>query len=261
MKNSFILYTEYSKHIGLLNMEQRGVLFTAIMNYELGEPLPEMEGIVEMAFSFIKDRLDKDDKTYQDKIHQCSEAGKKGGARVGNKNAKKQTETNENEGKQTKQADVCFDYEKQTETSESTKKQTKQALNVYVNEDVNEKEKEYLRTQKEKSDEEMEASPLSAEESSLSEQVGKKRKEFIPPSLEEVKAYAEERGYPDLAERFFDYFEAGAWHDSEGKSVKNWKQKFITWEKDGRKVTSNASGGEESAERQEEDDRWVWKVL
>ena len=71
---------------------------------------------------------------------------------------------------------------------------------------------------------------LIAEESSLSEQVGKKRKEFIPPSLEQVKAYAEERGRPDLAKRFFDYFEAGAWHDSEGKAVKNWKQKFITWE-------------------------------
>lgn len=71
---------------------------------------------------------------------------------------------------------------------------------------------------------------LIAEESSLSEQVGKKRKEFIPPSLEQVKSYAEERGRPDLAKRFFDYFEAGAWHDSEGKAVKNWKQKFITWE-------------------------------
>ena len=144
----------------------------------------------------------------------------------------------------------------ETKANESTLKP-----NENVNVNVNEKEKEYLRTQKEKSDEEMEASPLSAEESSLSEQVGKKRKEFIPPSLEEVKAYAEERGYPDLAERFFDYFEAGAWHDSEGKPVKNWKQKFITWEKDGRKVTSNASGGEESAERGEKDDRWEWKVL
>ncbi|MFQ9738865.1 MAG: hypothetical protein ACLR06_14920 [Christensenellaceae bacterium] len=33
-----------------------------------------------------------------------------------------------------------------------------------------------------------------------------------------------------MAKKFFDYFEAGEWHDSEGKPVKAWKQKFITWE-------------------------------
>lgn len=221
MKNSFILYTEYSKHIGLLNMEQRGVLFTAIMSYELGEELPEMEGIVEMAFSFIKERLDKDEKTYQDKIQQCSEAGKRGGAPVGNKNAKKQT-------KQTDGCSDCFEQAETNENNQTAEKQTKQAVNEYVT--VNEKEKEYLRTPKEKSDEGRETFPLIAEESSLNESAGKKRKEFIPPTLEDVTAYAEERGRVDLAKKFFDYFEAGNWHDSEGKPVKVWKQKFITWE-------------------------------
>ena len=114
-----------------------------------------------------------------------------------------------------------------TET-EAKGNQTETTSKPNVN--VNEKEKEYLRTQKEKSDEGRETSPLSAEESSLSENAGKKRKEFIPPTLEEVTAYAEERGRVDLAKKFFDYFEAGNWYDSEGKPVKVWKQKFITWE-------------------------------
>lgn len=79
-------------------------------------------------------------------------------------------------------------------------------------------------------DEGRETSPLPAEGNSLNENVGKKRKEFIPPTLEQVTAYAEERGRVDLAKKFFDYFEAGNWYDSEGKPVKVWKQKFITWE-------------------------------
>ena len=29
MKDSFVIYTRYAKHIEKLNMEQRGVLFTA----------------------------------------------------------------------------------------------------------------------------------------------------------------------------------------------------------------------------------------
>ena len=71
---------------------------------------------------------------------------------------------------------------------------------------------------------------LIAKESSFTDSTGKKRKGFIPPTLEEVQAYAKERGREDLAKKFFDYFEAGEWHDSEGKPVKAWKQKFITWE-------------------------------
>lgn len=54
---------------------------------------------------------------------------------------------------------------------------------------------------------------------------------FTPPSREEVRAYAQERNSPVDADRFFDYFDAGGWIDSEGKPVRNWKQKFITWEK------------------------------
>lgn len=96
--------------------------------------------------------------------------------------------------------------------------------------EVKKEKKEDTYVSKKESDEGRETFHLSAEESSLNENAGKKRKEFIPPTLEEVTAYAEERGRVDLAKKFFDYFEAGNWHDSEGKPVKAWKQKFITWE-------------------------------
>lgn len=55
------------------------------------------------------------------------------------------------------------------------------------------------------------------------------QKKFEPPTFEEVKAYAEEKGFAHLAQKFFDYFTTGNWTDSKGQKVKNWKQKFITW--------------------------------
>lgn len=63
-------------------------------------------------------------------------------------------------------------------------------------------------------------------------------KSFTPPTLEDVKAYIAERGCAAVvdAKKFFDYFEAGHWHDSEGKPVRNWKQKLITWETHGRQT-------------------------
>lgn len=58
----------------------------------------------------------------------------------------------------------------------------------------------------------------------------RKTKSFTPPTLEEVEAYAKERGRPELAQQFFEYFTVGNWIDAKGQPVRNWKQKFLTWE-------------------------------
>ena len=76
MKTSFVLYTEYLKHMKLLTMEQRGVLFTAIMAYEGEAEMPEMDGVVEMAFSFIKVQLERDEERYAEISKKRSEARK-----------------------------------------------------------------------------------------------------------------------------------------------------------------------------------------
>jgi hypothetical protein len=57
-----------------------------------------------------------------------------------------------------------------------------------------------------------------------------KRKRFVPPTLEEVRAYCLERKNNVDPKKFFDYFTASDWYDSKGKKVKSWKQKVITWE-------------------------------
>ena len=64
----------------------------------------------------------------------------------------------------------------------------------------------------------------------------KKAKTFTPPSVEEVFDYASERGVEDpraATDKFFDFFTAGNWKDSNGKQVSNWKQKFVTWQSHG----------------------------
>ncbi|WEJ62169.1 helix-turn-helix domain-containing protein [Thiomicrorhabdus lithotrophica] len=53
---------------------------------------------------------------------------------------------------------------------------------------------------------------------------------FVAPTLEQVLEYATERNRQDLAKKFFDYYDTGSWKDAAGKAVRNWKQKFITWE-------------------------------
>ena len=58
---------------------------------------------------------------------------------------------------------------------------------------------------------------------------------FVPPTLKDVEAYAASRQSTVDPRRFFEYFntpdaQGRSWRDSKGNPVKNWKQKFLTWE-------------------------------
>lgn len=79
----------------------------------------------------------------------------------------------------------------------------------------------------------------------------RKRKPFVPPTLEEVQAYCKERNSPVNPKTFWEYYNAGEWKDSKGNPVKNWKQKLITWERGG----MNGSAKSESSVHFELDNR------
>lgn len=57
----------------------------------------------------------------------------------------------------------------------------------------------------------------------------KNKKEFIAPTLDEVKKYVSDKKLKVDAEHFYNYFSEGDWIDSKGNKVKNWKQKILTW--------------------------------
>lgn len=60
------------------------------------------------------------------------------------------------------------------------------------------------------------------------EESNKKKRVFSPPTIEEVKAYFNEKGYTEeSAIRAFNYYEAGEWSDGRGNKVKSWKQKMV----------------------------------
>jgi hypothetical protein len=56
------------------------------------------------------------------------------------------------------------------------------------------------------------------------------RKNFTPPTLEEVKAYCNERNNKIDAERWYDFYSSKGWMIGKNK-MKDWKAAVRTWEK------------------------------
>ena len=78
-KNSFLIYIDYEEQFSLLTDEQLGQLIRAIMKYEKTSEIPKLDGMLKMAFSFIKTQLDRDREKYEEKCAKNRENAKRGG--------------------------------------------------------------------------------------------------------------------------------------------------------------------------------------
>lgn len=63
-----------------------------------------------------------------------------------------------------------------------------------------------------------------------------KRKCFAPPTVDEVRAYCQERGNNIDPQRFVDFYESKDWHIGKDK-MKNWKAAVRTWESRDKQTT------------------------
>ena len=61
------------------------------------------------------------------------------------------------------------------------------------------------------------------------DKVNKKSSPFVPPTLEEVKAYCQERGNGVDPQKFIDFYESKGWMLGKNK-MKDWKASVRTWE-------------------------------
>ncbi len=92
--DSFILYTSQYGPIKGLSDEQLGRLLRAIYRYNMGEEVSlDDDGMLRMAFLFIIDDVDRSHANRERISDLRSDAGKRGGAPVGNRNARKKDKT------------------------------------------------------------------------------------------------------------------------------------------------------------------------
>lgn len=68
----------------------------------------------------------------------------------------------------------------------------------------------------------------------------KRRKIFVPPSVDEVRTYCTERGNRVDPQRFVDFYTANGWTQGRGKPIKDWRAAVRTWES---RDTGRPAGG------------------
>lgn len=76
----------------------------------------------------------------------------------------------------------------------------------------------------------------------------KKKEEFAPPTLEEVREYVREKGYNLDVEKFHRYYTESKWKDARGKQVKNWKLKLMVWDRP--KFSKPVDNGKQAKKRE-----------
>lgn len=103
---NFIIRGEHREALSLLSKEQKGELLDAMFTYNLDGEEPEIDGMVKMAFAFIKNSFDADREAYEARCEKNRQNGKRGGrprkpeepkeATGSGRNSEEQEETDQN---------------------------------------------------------------------------------------------------------------------------------------------------------------------
>lgn len=209
MRDSFVLYASYRSSISLLSMEQRGVLLTALFEYQSGGDLPDMDNVTNLCFSFIRQQLDRDADAYDRKCKKNAENIRKRWEEreKNNANARKnlRTQRKENTNIQTN----TNEYERiRSDTTED-------AGIISYGDNEYEYDYDYDNDLKRKA-------PKGAKR--------KKRQRFTPPTREEVLAYAAERNSGVDIDHFMDFYRSKGWKVGKD-NMEDWKASFRNWER------------------------------
>lgn len=190
-KNSFLIYTDYQEQFELLTDEQAGKLIKAIIEYEKTGKIVELDGMTNMAFSFIKTQLDRDREKWQEEKQKRSEAGKRGMSKRWGHSKQDNSVTN-----------VTTEDNKNNSVKNEI---TNITDNVDVDEDVN-------------------------VEVDVNKKEKKKRKIFKKPTVKEIQEYCRERHNSINAQYFFDYYESNGWKVGKN-AMKDWQATIRNWER------------------------------
>lgn len=202
----------------LLGDAEKGRLFTALLVYGKTGEAPQLGGNERFLFPMMRARIDKDKAAEIELSDIRREAGRKG------YQAKQAKQANAYFAEQSKQMPdllICADFAESTPPSPSSPPSPSPSPPT---------------------------SPLSSSSSPVltlppkeKPPKGGKKKVPMPPTLEDVSAYCQERGNGIDPEAFMDFYTTNGWKQGKGKPIVDWKAAVRTWERNRKKGNQHQS--------------------
>ena len=116
MKDSLIIYNSIEEVIECLEPEQVKSLMLAMIAYNKGEEVPELDAVTNMAFIPLRQQIDRDTEKYNDKCEKRANAGRKGADVT---NSRRSAKFRNDENKTAKTANAEFDENKTAKTADT----------------------------------------------------------------------------------------------------------------------------------------------
>lgn len=199
----FPAYFSYARTLEGLTDEQFGHVMRAAIEYAEHGTIPELSALEKMGFAFIKEDIDRANERYQ-----------------------KVCETNK------RNIQKRWGHKKQTEGQHSD---TVTDTTVYGRMDAIPDHTTVYETYQSKSNSKGKSKSNSKGESvenasddAAPAQKKPKKKEFVPPTVDEVREYCMAQGLTIDAERFVDYYEANGWKVG-NQGMKDWRATVRNW--------------------------------
>ncbi len=194
MRDTFIFYRSFKDSMSDLPDKDKLLMYEAIADYSLDLKEPALSGFPKALFSLIRPILDANIQRWKN--------GRKGSAPIGNINARKTTEKQPRDNRNS--------TEKQPNKDKDVNKDKEYNIK---NKDVNVEDKSSMNTDK--------------------------STRFVPPTLSEVQDYIQKNSYSVDASTFIDFYTSKGWMVGSNK-MKDWKAAVRTWQRK-QKSSGNSS--------------------
>lgn len=221
-KKSFILYADLINSIDHLTNEEKGILFTHLLDYVNDKNPILTDRLILTAWKPIEEQLKRDLRKFKEVKVKRSEAGKKSAE------LRQQNSTNPTS----------------VESAEQTSTNPTDNVNVNENENVNDNDILLEKETKEIPQENLIEDELVNPEIETSKKVAPKKVSFQPPDPKDVQNYCEERQNGISGQYFCDFYASKGWKVGNQKMI-DWKASVRTWEQKNKTngTTNNTKSG------------------
>lgn len=230
-KPGVMFYFDVRPCIKRLNLNEKGQLFEAILDYAESGIEPELDGALGIAWDFIQPRIDLDSEQYELKVEGSQYAA------FSRERKKLGLEPiSRDEWRSMTDIERCS----ATSSDENDAPETSGDIKRYPNSNSKSKSKS-------------KSNPNNLKREAADKPPRASR--FTPPTVDEVKTYCVDRGSSVDPEKFVDFYSANGWKQGKNKPIVDWKAAVRTWERsDAQQKAQDKNRVRTSAEYREEAD-------